>query len=83
LDEFELSEKRLVLEQAGAWLEARYIAVSQELTVRAMVTGQGIALWVAGTRVQRADLRLVGPAATALWTALTQRPPAGPDALEG
>ena len=84
MDEFDLSEKRLVIEQAGAWLEVRYVAVSQELTVRALVTGaQGNVLWVGGARVQRADMRLVGPVATALWTALSRQPPAGDDAPEG
>jgi hypothetical protein len=84
MDEFELDQKHLLIEQAGAWLEIQYVAVSQELSVRALVTsGQGSALWVGGARVQRADLRLVGPAAAALWAVIAQRPPTGHDALEG
>jgi hypothetical protein len=84
MEEFELDERHLLIEQPGVWLEVRYVAVSQELTIRALVTGaQGSALWVSGARVQRADLRLVGPAATAFWTVLAQRPPAGQEASEG
>jgi hypothetical protein len=83
-DEFALAEERRELVQAGAWLEVRYVAVSQELSIRALVAeAQGTALWVGGTRVQRADVRLVGPAATALWTVLSQHPPTGQDTPEG
>jgi hypothetical protein len=72
-----------LIEQSGAWLEIRYVAISQELSFRALIAGQGNALWVGGSRVQRADLRLVGPVATALWAVLSQHPPTGQEAPEG